>query len=359
MVLEMFHVPEEDSVRVPESALRATTVALFEKVGVPPEDARLGADVLVASDLRGVDSHGVSNMLRNYIAGYNDGRLNATPNWRIVRESPAAATIDCDRGLGVIIAPKAMELAIKKAAATGVGIVTMANGRHLGMASYHAMMALEHDMIGVAMSSSGSLQMVPTFAAEPRMGTNPLAWAVPAGKLPPFVFDVGTTQVAANKMRLARRVGAKIAPGWISDEHGTPIMEESDLPENYFLLPLGSTRELGSHKGYGLATVVDILCSVLTGLGPGFTALEPGFHMMALRIDAFTPIEQFKTHMDELLQGLMDTPPAPGHERVLYAGQLEAEDEALRRAEGIPYHTEVIEWFRETEAEMGLDFSFT
>ncbi len=358
-MLERFKVPEADRVYVAADEMRSATEAIFLALDLSEQDAVQCADVLLTNDLRGVESHGVSNMLRTYVAWYRSGRLKPRPQFTVEQETETTATVDGGEGLGLHVAPRAMRMAIEKAKLRGMGAVGVHGVGHMGGAGYHAMLALEHDMIGVAMSSSGSMQMVPTFGAEPRMGTNPLAWAVPAGKMPPFVFDVGTTQVAANKMRLARRVGAKIAPGWISDEHGTPIMEEGELPEKYFLLPLGSTRELGSHKGYGLATVVDILCSVLTGLGPGFTAMEPGFHLMALRIDAFTDLAQFKTHMDELLEGLANTPPAPGHERVLYAGQLEAEDVELRLAEGIPYHSEVIEWFRETEAEMGLDFAFT
>ncbi|MEE8422355.1 MAG: Ldh family oxidoreductase [Dehalococcoidia bacterium] len=358
-MLERFKVPEADRVYVSADEMRSATEAIFRALDLSDEDAVQCADVLMTNDLRGVESHGVSNMLRSYVAGYRAGRLNPRPEFTVEQETETTATIDGGRGLGLHVAPKAMAMAIEKARERGMGAVGVHGVGHMGGAGYHAMLALEHDMIGVAMSSSGALSMVPTFGAEPRLGTNPLAWAVPAGRMAPFVFDIGTTQVAQNKMRLARRVGAKIAPGWISDEHGTPVMEETDLPEKYFLLPLGSTRELGSHKGYGLATVVDILCSVLVGLGPGFTALEPGFHLMALRIDAFTDLDQFKTHMDELLEGLANTPPAPGHERVLYAGQLEAEDTELRLAEGIPYHTEVIEWFREIEAELGLDFSFT
>ncbi|MDP6606540.1 MAG: Ldh family oxidoreductase [Dehalococcoidia bacterium] len=358
-MLERFKVPEADRVYVSVEEMRPATESIFRALGVSDEDAVQATDVLMMNDLRGVESHGVSNMLRVYVAWYRSGRLQAQPEFTIEQETETTATIDGGQGLGLHVAPRAMRMAIEKAREHGMGAVGVHAVGHMGGAGYHAMMAMEHDMIGIAMSSSGSNQMVPTFGAEPRLGTNPMAWAVPAGRMPPFVFDVGTTQVAANKMSLARRVGAKIAPGWVSDEHGTPLMEEGDVPEKYFLLPLGSTRELGSHKGYGLATVVDILCSVLVGLGPGFKAMEPGFHMMALRIDAFTDLAQFKSHMDELLEGLATTPPAPGHERVLYAGQLEAEETELRLAEGIPYHSEVIEWFRGIEAELGLDFSFT
>ena len=359
-MLERFKVPEADRVIVDDEEMRDATEQIFGAMGLRADDAVQAADVLMFNDLRGVETHGVSNMLRTYVARYETGRMNPTPDVRIERERDAVVRVDGDGGLGLHIAPQAMALAIERAQEHGVGAATVHNVGHMGGAGYHAMLALEHDMVGVAMSASGLLSMVPTFASEPRFGTNPIAWAAPAATMAPFVFDVGTTQVAANKMRLAKRVGAPIAPGWIASTDGTPIMEELEtLPDEYYLLPLGSTRELGSHKGYGLAAVIDILTSVFSGLGAGFVALEPAFHLMAYRIEAFTDVEEFKTQMDEMLRGLAETPTAPGHDRVVYPGQLEAEEEQRRLADGIPYHVEVIDWFRQTEERLGLSFTFT
>ena len=358
-MLERFKVPEADRVYVSADDVRPATESIFLKMELSPDDATVATDVLIQNDLRGVETHGVSNMLRSYVVSYREGRLNPHPQIRVDRSSDTTATVDGDGGLGLHVAPKAMEIAIEKAQRFGMGAVGVHNVGHMGGAGYHAMLPLEHDMIGVAMSSSGAMAMLPTFGAEPRFGTNPLAWAAPAQRMPPFVFDVGTTQVAANKMRLARRVGAKIAPGWIAEMDGTPIMEEVDLPDQYYMLPFGGTREMGSHKGYGFAAVVDILCSALTGIGPGFVAVQPGFHLMAYRIDAFTDVEKFKADMDTFLEGLANTPPAPGHDRVFYHGQPEAEETEKRLAEGIPYHREVIDWFGQIEDELGLDFAFT
>jgi len=369
-MLERFHVPEEEAVRVDSEALRSMVVSLFSKVGVPSDDAAIGADTLIMADLRGVDSHGVSNMLRSYLTGYNSGSINATPNWTIERQSPATATIDCDGGLGNIIGPKAMEIAIEKAKNVGLGMVTMRNGRHMGMASYHAMLALKHDMIGVAMTAVGA-GVLPTFGMEPRLGTNPIAVAVPAGKEHPFVLDIATSIVAANKLGLARRIGSLIPGGYIADMDGTPIMEEGPLPDQYRVLPVGSTRELGSHKGYGLACVVEILCGILSGGGYAFMPEERsstgqirGFagrggarHMVAAySIDAFTDVQEFKELMDEWMQGLKDTPPAPGHDRVLVPGQPEFEAELERKELGIPLHTEVIEWFKDISRELEIPY---
>ena len=367
-MLEQFKVKEEDSVRVKADPLRNIVAAILEKLNVPPEDALLGADVLVSADLRGVDSHGVSNMLRSYVQSYRDGYTNPRPDWKIIRESPATATIDCDRGLGTIIAPKGMEVAIQKAKETGIGIVTMGNGRHLGMAGYHAMLALKHDMIGMCMTAPGPL-VLPTFGREARLGTNPIAVAVPTQNEPPFVLDMATSVIAANKIGIARRLGSSLSSGWIADEDGTPIMQEVPTPPvsanvqgaSYpgQVLPLGSTREMGSHKGYGLACVVEIFCALLSG--SGFSMIternEMKHFVAAYNIEAFTPIAEFKSMMDEFLRTLKDTPPAKGQERVFVAGQPEYEIESDRLSNGIPLHTEVIQWFREICKELNVQYT--
>lgn len=359
-MLERFKVPVADRVYVKQERMRTATKAVFRKMGLLDEDAGLATDVLLTSDLRGCETHGVSNMLRQYVRQYGEKEINPRPNVRVLRESPTTATLDSDFGLGLHVAPKAMEMAMDKAERHGMGAVSVRNTRHLGMAAYHAMMALERDMIGVCMTGgggTGGAGMAPTFGAEPRLGTNPIAWAAPANKMPPFVFDVATTQVAANKLGLARRVNAKIEPGWITGTDGAPIMEETDLPPagQFHMLPFGGTRENGSHKGYGFASIVYIMCCALSGMdwdGPA----RSGHHFTAYKIDAFTDVAKFKDDMDDFLEGLVNTPPAPGHDRVLYAGLPEHEETQERLANGIPYHREVIDWFQSIRAELELDF---
>ena len=357
-MLEQFKIKEEDAVRVQEQALRTTVTAIFEKMHVPPEDARLAADVMVSADLRGVDTHGVSNLLRIYVERYQNGSINPQPSWRIVRESPSTATIDSDRGLGTIITPKAMDIAIAKARETGVGMVTVGNARHLGMAAYHAMLALNHDMIGVCMTSCPPT-VLPTFGGEPRLGTNPIAFAAPAKKEPPFVFDGATSVIPDNKVHIARRLGVNLPPGWLGDDQGNPIMETVPAPSPHRLLPLGSLRETGSHKGYSLACIVDILCAFLSGSPFGFMRERTTFahHVAAYNIEAFTDVADFKESMDQFLRTLKQTPPAHGHERVLVAGQLEWETERERRSTGIPLHKEVVRWFKEACGELDIPWT--
>ena len=363
-MLEQFKLDEADAVRVPEAGLRRTVADIFRKMGESDADSETAADALVSADLRGVETHGVSDMLRYYVEAYGSGEIKARPDWQILRETPSTANLDSDGGHGLIVAARAMEIAIEKAGNVGMGVVTIRNGRHLGMAAYHAMMALEHDMIGMCMTSSPP-GVLPTFGAEPRLGTNPIAIAAPSGSEVPFVFDAAMSSIASNKLRLANKYGRDLLPGWVASEDGEPIMEETGppamLPDGFpvvRLLPLGATREMGSHKGYGLAAMVDVLSGILTGGGYGANPGRPNFghYVAAYSIEAFIDVREFKTMMDEWLRMLRSTPPAPGHERVLYPGLPEAETEADRKANGIPLHPEVVDWFRGISAELAIPF---
>jgi LDH2 family malate/lactate/ureidoglycolate dehydrogenase len=360
-MLKRFLVPPKDQVLVGDAAARAATEAVFERMGLPSEDARLAADVLITSDLRGCESHGVSNMLRAYVAMYQAERMNPVPDVKILRESPVSAAIDADTGLGIQVGPRAMEMAIAKAEATGMGAVTVSNGGHFGMLAYYALMALPHDMIGVAMVSAGGNLQVPLWGTEPVFGTQPLAWGAPAASKAPFVFDAATTQVAANKLMLTRRIGSQLEPGWITGLDGEPILESVDSPDygGFFMLPFGGTRENGGHKGYGLAAIVDIMAGVLSGNRPGFLA-EGGRHslfVMAIKLEAFIDAGSFKADMDALLDRLSGMKPIRGQERVYYAGLLEHEETLERKANGIPYHREVVDWFNAAAQELDLDFT--
>ena len=328
-------------------------------MSVPDEDARIAADVLVSADLRGVDTHGVSNLLRQYVQRYQEGALNPRPEMRVLRESLSAATVDSDNGLGIITTPKAMDIAVAKARQTGVGMVTMTNGKHLGMAAYHAMIPLKYDMIGVCMTSCPPT-VVPTFGSIPRLGTNPIALAAPADKEPPFVFDAATSVIPDNKVHIARRLGVDLLPGWLADDEGRPVMQPIPAPSPHRLLPLGSVRETGSHKGYSLACIVDILCGVLSlsGFGAGRGRGTFAHFVAAFDVEAFADTGEFKAMMDDYMRTLKETPPAPGHDRVLVAGQLEWETEQERRRNGIPLHREVVEWFDQICQELEIPRGF-
>jgi len=359
-MLQRFKVPSQDEIRISEQSLRGTVTAIFEKMGVSPKDAAEGADVLVSTDLRGVETHGVSNMLRAYVRGYNEGTLNPTPNWRVVRESPGTTTIDADRGLGIILGRRAMELAMDKAKTVGVGVTTMHSSGHLGAVGHFAMLAAKKDMVGVCITAGGD-RIVPTFAAEGRLGANPISIAAPSRNEAPVLFDVATSAVAINKIGLAARVGATLLPGWIADMDGNPILEEvpAPAPGEFYALPIGGTREQGSHKGYGFSMMVEILGALLSGSVPSMLDNTPRESMFknyfaAYEISAFTDIDDFKDNIDQMLKKLKETKPAPGHDRVLYPGLIEFEEEQDRKANGIPLHREVVQWFEDIANELSV-----
>ena len=358
-MLERFHVPADIAVHVEIDAMQATVTDIFAKMGMPDEDAAQAADVLVYADARGIESHGVSNMLRRYVESFGEGGINPTPEPRIIRELPAAATLDSDGGHGLVIGPLAMRMAMDRAEQYGIGAVTAINGRHFGACAYHAAMALERDMMGLAMTTGG-MSVAPVDGAEPLVGLNPLGIAAPTRNQPPFIFDASMSSVAGNKIALAKRLGVPVLPGWIAEPDGTPIMDERQIPDDYMMLPSGATRELGAHKGYSLAMMIEIMCGVLGGSGGG-----PGrrggasHHFVAYNLEAFVDVDQFKDDMDDYMRALQDCTPAAGKERVVYAGLPEHEEEAERSAHGIPYHPEVIDWFRDICAELDIPWRLT
>lgn len=360
-MLKRFLVPEADQVMVAEADIRNATETVFASLGLDEEDARVATDVLITSDLRGCESHGVSNMLRAYVQAYESGAYNPRPEVTVLRDSPVAATWHADRGLGIQVGPRAMQAAIDKAEETGIGAVAVQNCGHVGMLAYYALMAIPHDMIGICMVSAGGGLQVPLWGTKPIFGTHPIAWGAPADKLPPFVFDVATTQVAANKLMLTRRIGSNLEPGWITGLDGNPIMTAVDSPDygGFFMLPFGGTRENGGHKGTGFAAIVDIMAGILSGNKPGFMA-APAMHsqfVMAIKVEAFIDTDEFKTDLDALLKAISDMPAIEGQERVFYAGLLEHEETARRKADGIPYHREVVDWFNRISEERQLGFS--
>ncbi|MDB5112197.1 MAG: Ldh family oxidoreductase, partial [Mucilaginibacter sp.] len=295
---------------ITEYALRSFTENIFLSMGCSDEHATLAADVLLKADLRGIDSHGVAR-LTGYVRLWEKQRINPTPNIQIVHETPTTATVDGDAGLGLVVAPYAMKIAIQKAAQYGSGWVAIRNSNHFGIAGYHTLMAVEKDMIGYAMTNASPL-VAPTFSNERMLGTNPMCYAFPAGNYPPVIVDMATSAAANGKLEIAQRSGKQVPEGWIQDKEGHYTTDPHALKNGGSLLPLGSDREHGSHKGFGLSAVVDILSGVLSGANygpwvPPFVAfLEPsanpvgegiGHFVGAMRVDGFRPVNEFKDHL--------------------------------------------------------------
>jgi L-2-hydroxycarboxylate dehydrogenase (NAD+) len=350
-------ISERDALRIRDDRLRRHVAAIFERLGLDAADAVTAASVLVQADLLGVDSHGVSNYIQLlYVPGLRAGTIDPRPRIETVAETPISALVDGGRGLGLVVGSRAMEIAIEKARTAGVGLVAVRNSRHYGAAGIYARRALEHHMIGLSLTNSDQL-VVPTFGRESRIGTNPIGVAVPAAKEAPFVLDMATSTVPLGRIMLARRSGLELPVGWAADEQGVPTTDPETAFRALRLLPLGGTFEQGSHKGYGLGVVVDILSGLLSGagvaVGQGLGG-QVGHFFGALRVDVLRPVEAFEAAMDEYLCALRSTPPAPGHDRVLYAGLLEHETEVERRRDGIPLHREVVAYLDRLAEELGL-----
>jgi L-2-hydroxycarboxylate dehydrogenase (NAD+) len=325
------------------------TNQVFQHIGCPAAQAELAAEVLLSADLRGIDSHGVAR-LSGYVRLWEAKRVNAKPNIRIIHETPSTAVVDGDSGLGLVVAPFAMQVAIEKAKKVGTGWVSVQNSNHFGIAGYHAMMALEYEMIGMAMTNASPL-VSPTFSTERLLGTNPICVTIPAGEEPAFVADLATTTAANGKLEILQRKNQEAPLGWIQDKEGNPSTNAHELKTGGALLPLGGDREHGSHKGYALGAVVDIFSAVLSGANygpwvPPFPAYVPmptdmpgkgiGHFFGAMRVDAFRPAADFKHHMDNWIRRFRGAKTVAGEEKVLIPGDPEREMEALRMKEGIP-----------------------
>ncbi|HZB15144.1 MAG TPA: Ldh family oxidoreductase [Chryseolinea sp.] len=344
-------------------------LAIFEKIGCPSAQAKVATEVLLKADLRGIDSHGIAR-LSGYVRLWKKKRVNSTPNVRIVHESPSTAVVDGDSGLGLVVAPVAMEIAIEKARQAGTGWVSVKNSNHFGIAGYHAMMALQHDMIGMAMTNASPL-VAPTFSVERLLGTNPIAVAIPADQQPPFVADFATTTAANGKLEILQRKNIEAPVGWVQTKTGMASTDPNEAKNGGALIPLGSDREHGSHKGFCLGAWVDIFSAVLSGANygpwvPPFVAfLDPpsdpvgegiGHFFGAMRVDAFRPAGEFKTHMDNWISRFRKAKTIEGQERVIIPGDPERETEEIRMKDGIPINPKVVEDLKELGASFGLQF---
>jgi LDH2 family malate/lactate/ureidoglycolate dehydrogenase len=336
--------------------LRRFTAAVFERLEQTPDAAGDAADVLLWANLRGVDTHGVRNLQHIYVDRLDDGVYTRSPCYQILHETPVSATVDGDSGLGLSAAAWAMRLAIAKAEQIGVAFVSMRNTYHFGAAGCFASMALAHDMIGIALTGrffarGAEIGVVPTFAGKAMFSTNPISVAVPALEEPPFVLDMATSITPYNRVMLYRELGRALPPGWGLDANGQPSIDPATLRQ---LFPLGGTRELGSHKGYGLAMVVEILCAVLSG-GWSQNGSDPersfdshsqntdAHFFSAIRLDAFRPPEEIKRGMDAMIRALHAAPKEPGRDRIYVAGEPEFETMQRRLREGIPLPANVRE----------------
>jgi L-2-hydroxycarboxylate dehydrogenase (NAD+) len=343
--------------------------SVFEHFGVPAADVRIASEVLATSDLRGIDSHGVAR-LHTYFDMLQLGRINPKPNIRIVRQTASTATVDGDNGLGLVVGPKANEMAMDKAESVGSGWVSVCNTNHYGIAGYYPLKALERDLIGWSMTNTTKL-VAPLWGAERMLGTNPIAIAFPGLKEPPIVIDLATSAAAYGKIEIANREQKEIPQGWIIDKNGEMTTQPMDMINGGALLPLGSDREHGGHKGYALSAMVDILCCVLSGanwgpFAPPFALRQHipersvgkgiGHFFGAMQIEGFIDKNEFKRQIDDWIQTFRRTAPAPGTNGPIIPGDPEREAEVQRRQHGIPLIEPVVNDLLDISRQTGIPF---
>ena len=341
---------------------------VLQEAGYSAEHAELAKKVLLQADLKGVDSHG-SARLTGYLRQMDEGIIQIGAEPEIIHETPSTATMDANKALGIIAAQKGMQTAIDKANAVGSGWVAIKNSTHFGIASAHTDLALENDMIGLAMTNASPL-VAPAGSIDAKLGTNPICFAIPAGNEDPVIADLATTVVANGKLEIASRKGEHIPKGWAQDRNGNTSVDPEALKKGGTLLPLGSDYYHSRHKGYALSAIVDIMSGILPGanFGPWVPPFVPfldynseqvgegiGHFIGVWRVDAFQSTETFKDSVDKWVQSMRSSNPEPGGEAVKIPGDPERITWAQREKAGIPVNQKVYEDLVGIQERFGLN----
>jgi L-2-hydroxycarboxylate dehydrogenase (NAD+) len=357
-------------VRVPVEAMRRFVEAAFSSLAVPLDDARVCADVLLSADLRGIESHGIGR-LKVYTDRLRNGLMSPTTTFDVMRDCPTVATVDGHHGMGPVIACRAMDMAIRKAKTTGMGAVAVRDSSHYGIAGYYPLMAVRQGLIGIALTNARP-SVLPTFGAEPMFGTNPIAFGAPTDEACPFLFDAATSVVPRGKLEVLSREEKPTPKGWVGDASGQPATDTNRILQGldqglFGLFPLGGDGEFhGGHKGYGLATVVEILCASLQhgAFLKDVASKRPdgshrvqniGHFFLALDIAAFGPVEEFRRTTGDILRTLRSAKRAEGADRIFTAGEKEWLNEQRIREEGIPVNANLQRDLRMVKDELALD----
>ena len=340
-------------------------VLYMEKLGIPQKDAEIVADVLIAADLRGVDSHGLIRIYSYYGSRLEKKYMNPLTPFKIISETDTTVLYDGGNGLGQVVSCLAMKKCIEKAKKSNVAIATVKHSNHYGIAGYYAMMALEHGMIGISLTNSQPL-VAPTYGRTAVLGTNPISFAAPSYNEYPFVLDMATSVVPIGRIKVYEEKNEKIPIGWGIDDDGNvtedPKKVQSGGPGA--LMPLGGIDIMRGYKGYGLALMVEILCAALSGAAHltdvGFPhepkVSDVSHFFMAVNIEAFRPLIDFKKQIDDMIKILKDSPKAAGHDRIYIAGEKEFEIAKFNETHGVPIIAPVVEELRSNGKRLGVDF---
>jgi LDH2 family malate/lactate/ureidoglycolate dehydrogenase len=342
---------------------------VFKGLGVPKEDANIIADVLITSDLRGIDSHGIQRLYM-YYSRIKQGIYETKTEIKIIKDGPTTALIDGGCGMGHVIAYKAMKMAIEKAKKHGLGAVAVRNSTHFGIAGYYSLMAIKEGMIGIAVTNARP-SIPPTFGVEPMLGTNPLTAGAPTDEKFPFLIDCATSIVQRGKVEVYNRINKPVPNGVVITNEGKTETDPKKILDNLgkgkaALLPLGGKGEdTGGHKGYGYATLVEILSAALQNgiylkntigiVEEGQKRLKVGHFFLAINIENFIPLKSFKETAGNIMRGLRISKKAPGEDRIYTAGEKEYNAENERSKIGIPINKNLQRDIKTMKEELGLD----
>lgn len=356
----------ETILRYKEEDLLDFITRYLSRLGVPEKDAKIVGKVLLCADMRGVESHGLIRLASYYGNRIQKGWIDPLTPYKIISETPTTALIDGGNGCGQVVSFNAMKMCIAKAKESGLAAITVKNSNHYGIAGFYSMMALKHNMIGLSFTNSQPL-VAPTYGKTAVLGTNPISVAVPAGRKDPYLLDMATSAVAYGKIQLYEKKKEHIPIGWGVDEDGNPTNDPSKIrPGGHgALLPLGGMDITAGYKGYGLALMVEILCGILSGGnfltqvgGPGRPEPTGVSHFfMAIDIESFRPVIDFKKHMDDMINLLKTSPLAVGREDILVAGEIEFALARFNKKHGIPLIKPIVDDLVKEGEKIGVSFN--
>ena len=367
---------EDNTCYVPVNTLRSFIRDVLLKAGVPADDAEVCADVIIESDKRGIESHGIGR-LKYYYERIKAGQHQVVTQFEVVKESPATAVVDGHHGMGMVVGTRAMQMAIDKAKVIGLGCVVVRNSTHYGIAGYYPTMAVQQGMIGMSVTNARP-SVSPTFGVQPMLGTNPIAFGAPTDEEFPFIYDAATPITQRGKIEVLARAEKPIPVGWVINQNAESMTKPDETlaalgNQSASFLPLGGFGELmGGHKGYGLGTMVEILSASLQS-GTyllGLSGVSPegkpqpfrvGHFFLAINIEFFVPLEEFKHTTGNILRDLRNSKKAPGQPRIYTAGEKDYEMTNLTAIRGIAVNPNLQKEIQFLQKELGLenyDFPF-